>query len=106
MLDTMTSLTLADLPAHDRPRERMLREGAAALSDVELVAIQLGSGSAGRNAIQVAQALLAQWGGLIGLARAEPVELARTLGVGPVKACRLASAFTLAGRLSGGLDHG
>jgi len=56
----MTSPPLRTLPAHDRPRERLLREGARALSDAELVAILLGTGGPGHNAIALAQDLLAR----------------------------------------------
>lgn len=57
------------LPAHDRPRERLLREGSHALSDAELVAILLGTGGRGRNAVALAQDVLARCGGVAGLAR-------------------------------------
>jgi DNA repair protein RadC len=49
---------MTDVPATDRPRERLLELGAQALSDVELVAIQLGSGQAGASALEVARHLL------------------------------------------------
>lgn len=85
-------------PAHDRPRERLVALGAAALSDAELVAIQLGTGGRGASAIDVARALLVEWGGVGGLARAEVDELARHRGVGLAKAARLVAAFALADR--------
>jgi DNA repair protein RadC len=88
-------------PEHDRPRERLAALGAAALSDAELVAIQLGSGSPGEGAVALAQRLVAEFGGVSGLARADVDELARHRGVGPAKACRLVSAFALAGRRGG-----
>ncbi len=75
--------------------------GSDALSDAELVAIQLSSGSRGESALTLAQRLLAEFGGVSGLARAEVDELARHRGVGPAKACRLVSAFALAGRMGG-----
>ncbi|WP_244431587.1 JAB domain-containing protein [Segniliparus rugosus] len=90
---------MRDIPAHDRPRERLLRHGSAALSEAELVAVQLGSGHARASALDVAHALLTAWGGVRGLARALPEELARTPGVGPAKAARLAASFALAGRM-------
>ncbi len=89
------------MPIHDRPRERLLREGQLALSDAELVAIQLGSGSQGESALTLAQRLISEFGGVSGLARAEPDELARQRGVGPAKAGRLVSAFALADRCAG-----
>jgi len=62
------------------------------------VAIQLGSGSTGESALALAQRLIAECGGVAGLARADPVELATHRGVGPAKAVRLVSAFALADR--------
>lgn len=88
-------------PVQDRPRERLVRVGTEALSDAELVAIQLGSGSRGESALTLAQRLIAAFGGVAGLARAEADELARHRGVGPAKACRLVSAFALAARTQG-----
>jgi DNA repair protein RadC len=95
------TVKMLDVPADDRPRERLLRQGVAALSDAELVAVQLGSGHAGASALEVAQRLLSEWGGIPGLASARPGELARATGVGPAKAARLASAFALATRGGG-----
>lgn len=86
------------IPAHDRPRERLLSKGAAALSDAELVAILLGHGSQGVNAIDLARSLLTEFGGLSGLRTARPVELARTPGVGEAKAARLCACFELGAR--------
>jgi DNA repair protein RadC len=97
------TVKMLDVPANDRPRERLLQHGHATLSDAELVAVQLGSGHAGASALEVAQRLLAEWGGVAGLVRARPEELARARGVGPAKATRLVAAFGLglrAGRTS------
>jgi DNA repair protein RadC len=93
--------SIPSLPAHERPRERLAAHGAVALSDAELVAIQLGSGGRGESAIALAQALLVEWGGVAGLARAAVDELARRRGVGPAKAARLVAAFALADRVAG-----
>lgn len=84
----------------ERPRERLLRDGPSALSDAELVAILLGSGSRGANAVDTAHSLLSHWGGPVGLASARPVELAKQVGIGPAKAARIVAAFTLGSRLS------
>ncbi len=94
------AVRMTEVPVHDRPRERLLREHTGALSDAELVAVQLGSGRAGGSALDVAHELLAAWGGVRGLANARPEELARTPGVGPAKAARLVSAFGLALRVN------
>jgi DNA repair protein RadC len=90
---------MSEHPLEDRPRERLAAKGSAALSDAELVAIQLGSGSLGQSALALAQRMLADFGGVSGLARAEVVELARHPGVGAAKASRLVSAFALGDRL-------
>jgi DNA repair protein RadC len=95
------NVAIPALPAHERPRERLGTLGASALSDAELVAIQLGSGGPGESAIALVQALLAEWGGVAGLARAAVDELARRRGVGPAKAARLVAAFALADRVAG-----
>jgi len=94
------TVKMMDVPVTDRPRERLLRQGVTALSDAELVAVQLGSGRAGASALDLAQRLLADWGGISGLATARPEELAKTSGIGPAKASRLAAALALSGRLA------
>jgi DNA repair protein RadC len=91
---------MQDVTEHDRPRERLLRAGVGCLSDAELVAVQLGSGRAGASALDIARELLAQWGGMSGLARARPEELARVPGVGPTKGARIVAAFALTSRLA------
>ena len=96
---------LMTLPAHDRPRERLLREGPNALSDAELVAILLGTGGPGRNAVALAQDVLARCGGVPGLGRWGVPELARLDAVGPAKASRLVAALALAGRLGSPEEH-
>lgn len=85
---------------HDMPRERLLRLGASALSDAELVAIHLGTGRRGEPVLQMARALIEEWGGVAGLARAEVDELARRPGLGPAKAAQLVAAFGLASRIT------
>lgn len=84
----------------DRPRERLLKAGASALRDAELIAILLRTGTRGRNAIEVAEDMLARYGSLEALARAPVSELAKILGVGPAKAIQLNAAFSLGARLS------
>lgn len=84
----------------DQPRERLVALGHAALSDAELVAIQLGTGRRGEGVLALARALLADWGGVGGLAKVEVDELARTPGVGLAKASRLVSAFALSSRVA------
>jgi DNA repair protein RadC len=86
-------------PVSERPRERLYYNGAGALADAELLALQLGSGRRGQTAVEVAREMLAAYGSLAGVASRELAELARRPGVGRAKAARLASAFELTRRL-------
>ncbi len=82
------------------PRERLGRFGSGALADVELLAVLLGTGRAGEDVGALAARLLGSSGGLWGLSRMSPAELARLVGIGPAKAARLAAAFELGARAS------
>ncbi len=95
-----TNPRIKDMAAKDRPRERLAAKGADALSDADLVAILLRTGTKGYSAIHVAQQLLAKFGTLENLARASPDELRQIKGVGRDKAIALKSAFTLAQRMA------
>jgi DNA repair protein RadC len=79
-------------------RERALEQGVIELSDAELVALLLGTGSAGRSVAAVAFALLEAAGGVEGLARLGPHAFAAQVGVGPAKAARVAAAIELGRR--------
>ena len=96
----MATLKIQELPAQDRPREKLAALGAGALSDSELIAILLRTGMVGANAIDVARQLLKKYLSLGGLARCTVAELAEIPGVGPAKAVQLAAAFGLATRLA------
>jgi DNA repair protein RadC len=89
----------ARLSGGERPRERLYWNGPTALADVELLALQLGSGTRGRTAVEVAREMLAAYGSLADVASREAAELARLRGIGPAKAARLAAAFELTRRL-------
>jgi len=89
---------IADLPYDDRPRERLFKHGAITLSDAELTAILLGSGTTGKNAIALGRELLL--GGRNELARRDAKQLIAARGMGPAKAARLLAAFELARRLA------
>ena len=92
-------MAIQGLPGAERPRERLYWNGPEALADAELLALQLGSGTRGRSAADLAREMLATYGSLAGVAAREAVELARVPGVGPAKAARLAAAFELGRRL-------
>jgi DNA repair protein RadC len=94
-------LRLTEQPVGDRPRERLNRLGAQALTVQELVAVLLGSGCAGRDALAVAGDLLARVDGSLSRLAARPAaEVAHIPGIGQVKAGRLAAALEL-GRRAG-----
>jgi DNA repair protein RadC len=92
-------VSLDDCPASDRPRERLFAHGADVLADAELLALQLGSGTRGRSAIDVAREMLATYGSLGDVAARDASELSGIPGVGPAKAARLVAAFELTRRL-------
>lgn len=92
---------MLDIPAHDRPRERLLTRGVQALSERELVALILRNGRAGESALDLAGSLLTEYGGLAALAAARPEELARRSGIGLAKAAALVAVFQI-GRLMDG----
>ncbi len=82
-----------------QPRERLMRFGAATLSDSELIALLLGTGTRGESVHDMSARLLAEAGGLSGLRMADPLTVARK-GVGPAKASRVLAAVELATRLA------
>jgi DNA repair protein RadC len=94
-------MAMGQWPTAERPRERLYWNGPEALADVELLAIQLGSGTRGKSAIDVAREMLAAYGSLAAVASREVAELAGLPGVGRAKAARLAAAFELTRRLRG-----
>ena len=91
---------ICDLPRDDRPRERMLMHGVETLSDAELVALFVGSGRRGRNAIEIARDLLGE--GMSRLSRREVSYLTEVPGIGVAKAARLVAAFEFARRFQSG----
>ncbi|WP_448062838.1 JAB domain-containing protein [Cellulomonas hominis] len=96
---------LAAIDPAQRPRERLLRLGPDALSDAELVALLLGSGLRGVNAVELARDLLAVHGGLDGLSRTDGERLQATTGIGPAKATRVVAALALARRFGTSTDR-
>ena len=94
-------MTIHDLPVSERPRERLQRFGAEALSAQEILALILGRGIAGESVIVTAQKLLSKFGSLKGIAGASLEELAQIKGIGIAKAAQIKAAFELANRLEG-----
>jgi len=98
---------IRDWPASERPRERLLAHGAATLSDAELLAIFLGSGTRGRDAVASARALLREHGPLRALLERTPSALSKLPGLGPARACALSAALELGSRhLAAALQRG
>jgi DNA repair protein RadC len=91
---------IKDMAEKERPRERLVLEGADALSSEELIAILLRTGRLGFSAIDIARQLLARFGSLERLAGASIEDLCAVKGVGRDKAVTLKSAFTLARRMA------
>lgn len=94
-------MTIHDLPVADRPRERLQRLGAEALSAQEILAVILGRGIAGESVMVTAQRLLGQFGGLKGIAGASLEELSQVRGIGIAKAAQLKAAVELSRRTEG-----
>lgn len=95
---------IAGWPEHDRPRERMLEKGPAALADAELVALLIRTGAKGRSAVELARQMLKDAGGLQALADRQPAELKRH-GLGPAKSAAIAAAFELGRRTASQPDR-
>lgn len=89
---------IPDLPEEERPRERLARLGAAAISDAELLAIFLRVGVKGSSAIEVGRKLLKKHGSLTALGGLSVKELSKEHGLGPAKAAQLMAAFELGAR--------
>ena len=96
--DTDQAPALHALQPHDRPREKLARLGASALSDHELVAVVLSVGTRRAGALALAAAVISATGGLRGLARAGPAQLSHVSGLGPARAARLLAALELGRR--------
>ena len=90
---------IREWPAGERPREKLLDHGAAVLSDAELLAIFLGSGLRGQDAVATARQLLAEHGPLRALIERGAQGLAALRGLGPARACVLSAALELGHRV-------
>lgn len=93
-----TTRSVRDLPAAERPRERLALRGPGGLSAAELIAVVWGTGAGGRSAMQLAEEALARHASVGALARVTDAELAAIPGIGRAKAARLAAAFELGRR--------
>jgi len=91
-------MAIVDWPEEKRPRERLIREGAQALSDAELLAIFLRVGVAGQDAVQLAQQMMHHFGSLQRLFGATLPEFSAMHGLGPAKFAQLQAVMELARR--------
>ena len=95
-----TIYRITDMEEGERPRERLARYGAAHLSNPELLAILLRVGVEGENAVHMADRVLNDNHGLIGLYRTSYLELCDQHGIGPAKAAQLLAAIELGKRIA------
>ena len=91
-------MSIADWPRDERPREKLLARGPAVLSDAELLALFIQTGTRGSSAVDVARTALDQAQGLRGLLDLDPARLATIAGIGPARSALLKAAIELATR--------
>jgi len=91
-------MSIKDLPADARPREKLLKLGAAALSDAELLALLLRTGVRGEGVLRLAERVLAHTGGYAELLHGGCARLAGIRGLGPAKRAELAAVMEMARR--------
>lgn len=99
----MFAVRICEISPCDRPREKLSSRGPGSLTDAELLAIFLRTGTRGKSAISLAGELLKAKGSLAGLSRCAAAEISRSAsGIGPAKSAELAAAFELGRRLARG----
>jgi DNA repair protein RadC len=94
------SYMLKEVAPDERPRERLMVHGTASLSNSDLIAILLNTGTTGETVTVLAQRLLTEYGGLVGLMKLDAAELAAIHGIGPAKAAKLKAALEIASRVA------
>ena len=91
-------MSIKDWPAQERPREKLLEQGAQALTDAELLAIFLRTGVAGKSAVDLARQLLGEFGSLRALLEADLTAFSAHLGLGPAKYSQLQAVLEMGRR--------
>ena len=91
-------MSIQSWPKHDRPRERLIKQGAQALSDAELLAIFLRTGLPGKSAVDLAREMITQFGGLQNLNRVSLTEWVQVRGLGEAKYAQLRACLEMAKR--------
>jgi len=100
-MQTKISKTIKELPEDERPREKLLKYGADKLSDTELLAILLRTGTRGKSAIEIAEEILKSAGGTFkGLAGKDTEDITKMLGVKNAKVATVAAALEISRRVS------
>ena len=95
------NLNIGKMPESEKPREKMMRMGGGSLSNAEILAILIGSGTGGRSALELASEVIAMDGdGIRFLAECRPEELAAVKGIGVAKACTILAAVELGKRIA------
>lgn len=93
-------MPLRDFSMSSLPRERLLQDGARALSDLELLSVLIGTGGGRRSVYEVAEALLRELGDLAALATAHPTEIGHLEGLGQAKVARIFGAVEVGRRVA------
>ena len=89
-------MAMTDVPVSERPREKLLARGAETLTDAELLAIFVRTGVPGRNAVEIAHDIIAEFGGLVELLQASKTKFCNTRGLGPAKYAQLSAVLEIA----------
>lgn len=100
-MSSTTSMVLRDTPQSERPRERMKHQGAQAMSNAELLAIILRTGTVAESVVRLAERILREAGSLKGLNEMRLEQLTAIKGIGPAKALQIQAGVELGRRLSG-----
>jgi len=98
--DSTNFMGIKEMPEDDRPREKLMERGPAALSDAEILALFFSTGRAGVSAIDLGREIIGQFGSLRQLSRASMAELQQVPGIGPAKAAQLIATFEFGRRLA------
>ena len=96
----MIAARFRELSESEKPRERLAKHGADVLTDAELLAIFLRTGTAGTDVLSLSKLLIKEWGTLRRLAGCSTQELGKFSGIGPAKAAELKAAFEMGRRMA------
>lgn len=91
-------MSITSWPVDERPREKLLSKGVESLSDAELLAVLLQTGTKGKTSVDVARDMLNRFGGLVGIMAADRESLTEHIGVGQAKAARFVAMKELSQR--------